>query len=166
MVTRAVWLLYPLILAVAVTLAGCTTSLGTAAEAEGVSADAVVSLAGSYAIAARRSGDAVEVVAFRADGDGSWSSQTMASDRGGDMSAHLVAQDGETGEAWNSLFYGTAPDGASRVVVDGFAGQGGQVTDGAWAIAFRQTGLTPDQLRWRVLDATGTVLERGTGITP
>ena len=74
--------------------------------------------------------------------------------------------EGETGEAWNSFFFGTAPEGASRVVVAGPGTAGGHVTDGAWVIALRREGVSPAGLQWQVVDATGDVMESGSGITP
>jgi len=105
-------------------------------------------------------------MAFSAAADEEWEVQVMASGPADGVTAHLVSMGGDTGEEWNSYFYGTAPGSASRVVVEGVTAAGGQVTDGAWVLAFRQKDLRPDQLTWSVLDATGAILHTGAGITP
>ena len=43
---------------------------------------------------------------------------------------------------------------------------GGEVIDGAWLITLRDKGLAPDDLHWRFLDPSGTVLASGTGVFP
>lgn len=83
-----------------------------------------------------------------------------------EASAQLFAMGGETGEEWNSFSYGTAPEHVNRVTVQGREGVGGQVVDGAWVIAFRAKDLTPDDIRWQFLDASGNVVDSGTGIFP
>ncbi len=146
-------------------LPGCTTTLAQLAESEGVSRDGLVALTETVAVGARIVGDDVEVVAFRSETGTTWTAETVAEGTAGGMSAHLVTQEGETGEAWNTLFFGTAPEGASRVVVAGPGTAGGHVTDGAWVIAFRREGVSPAELQWQVIDAAGDVIESGTGIT-
>lgn len=147
-------------------LAGCQADLGAVARDERISADAIVRLADTFAVAARRTGSHVEVLAVSAAADQEWEVQVMASGPADGITAHLVSMGGDTGDEWNSYFYGTAPGSASRVVAEGFATAGGQVTDGAWVLAFRQKDLRPDQLTWSVLDATGAILHTGAGITP
>jgi hypothetical protein len=147
-------------------LVGCQADLGAVARDEGVPVDAIVRLDKAFAVAARPTGSGVEVIAFLATEGGGWTAQVIASDAGGEVSANLLSMSGETGDEWNSFFYGTAPGSASRVVVEGFGASGGRVTDGAWVLAFRQKDLHPDQLSWSVLDATGGIIASGTGITP
>ena len=167
MVARTLRHVHALILAAGITLlSACTgVTLGTIAESEGVDRDAIVALDDGSAVAARISGNRVEVVAFRFEED-SWVADVAAAGKAGEMTAHLVSLDGQTGEQWNSFFFGTAPAGSSRVLVEGHDARGGQVTDGAWVIAFEQKGLRPDQLSWRVLNAAGAVVEQGSGIMP
>jgi len=153
-------------LVAATLLAGCQADLGAVARDDRISADAIVRLADTFAVAARRTGSHVEVLAFSATADEEWEVQVVASGSADGVTAHLVSMGGDTGDEWNSYFYGTAPGSASRVVVEGFATAGGQVTDGAWVLAIRQKDLRPDQLTWSVLDATGAILHTGAGITP
>ncbi|MEO7296761.1 MAG: hypothetical protein ABIZ57_11545 [Candidatus Limnocylindria bacterium] len=146
-------------------LGGCADDLGSVARQHGVATPAIVRLSDEFAVAARRAGDGVEVVAFTGLGD-RWSAEIIAFDSGGEVTARLVTMGGTSGQEWNSFFFGTAPDAASRVVVDGFAGTGGQVADTAWVVAFRERDLSPHRLHWTVLDALGDVIASGTGITP
>jgi hypothetical protein len=169
MVPRAVRRVHALGLAglvVATFLAGCRADLGAVARDEGISADAIVRLDDTFAVAAQRAGSRVEVVALLRTADDEWETQVIASGRTDEVSAHLVSAGGDTGDEWNSYLFGTAPASASRVVVAEFASSGGQVTDGAWVLAFREKDLHPDQLSWSVLDATGAILHSGSGITP
>jgi len=147
-------------------LASCAADLGSAARDERIDADAIVRLSDTFAVAARRTPAGAQVVAFVQDGAGGWVAQVVASGDGAGTTAHLVTMGGETGDDWNSYLYGTAPDSASRVVVDGFTAVGGQVSNGAWVLAFRQTDLLPDQLSWDVVDATGLIIESRVGIAP
>ena len=148
-------------------LAGCQADLGSLARDEGISTDAIVRLDDAFAVAARRNASRVEVVAFVENADEAWVTQVIASGaRDDEVTAHLISMGGDTGDEWNSYLYGTASESASHVVVEGFETAGGQVTDGAWVLAFRQKDLRPDQLAWSILDATGAPVESGTGITP
>ena len=147
-------------------LAGCQADLGSVARDQAIQADAIVRLGDAFAIAAHRTSAGVEVTAFLGDDDGGWTPQVIASGGGGEVSAHLLSMGGETGDEWNTFLYGTAPESASRVVVDGFEATGGRVTDGAWVLAFRQKDLRPEQLAWAILDATGAIIDSGTGISP
>ena len=163
----ALRLLHALALAaIATALAACSASLASVADEVGVDRGALVVLSDTFAVAARMTGSGVELVGFRASEAGSWSTEPFARASGGRMTAHLITYGGDTGEVWNSFFFGTAPAGASRVVLDGVHGQGGEASGGAWVIAFREKDLRPDQLAWEALDAAGIVLESGTGITP
>lgn len=169
MVARAVWNLHALTAAllVALVLGGCADDLdhlGSVARRHGVSPSAIVRLDDAFAVGARANAG-VEVVAFAAAGE-RWSAEVIAGDSGGEMVTHLVTMGGDTAHQWNSFFFGTAPKGASRVVVESFTGTGGQVVDGTWVLAFRERELAPDQLRWRVLDAIGGTISSGTGLTP
>lgn len=152
-------------LVTATVLAGCRADLGSVARDEGIPVEAIVRLDEGFAVAARRSGSDVEVVAFQETG-GDWDVQVLASAPADEVSAHLVSMGGDTGDEWNSYLYGTAPASASRVVVAESVTAGGQVTDSAWVLAFREKDLHPDQLSWSVLDATGAILHSGSGITP
>lgn len=167
MVTRAVRHLHALAPALlwAALLGGCAGDLGSVARQEKIPIPAIVRLSDAYAVAARPAGDDVEVVAVTAVTGSGWSAEVIAGGGGGEMSTHLVTMGGETGQEWNSFFFGAAPEGASRVVVDDLIGSGGQVEDGAWVLAFRHRDLVPHQLTWRVLDAIGGVIASGTGIT-
>lgn len=167
MVARAVRNVHPLIsgLLLAALLGGCADDLGSVARRHGVATQAIVRLSEGLAVAARRAGDGVEVLEF-AETEGGWAAEVVAGGRDGEMTAHLVTMGGETGSRWNSFLFGTAPNGASRVVVDAPAAHGGQVADAVWVLAFRERDLDPSRLTWHVLSATGGVLESGTGITP
>lgn len=168
MVTGAVRHLHALAPALlwAALLGGCAGDLGSVARQERIPIPAIVRLSDAYAVAARPAGDDVEVVAFTAVTGSGWSAEVIASGGGGEMSTHLVTMGGETGEEWNSFLFGRAPEGASRVVIDGLIGSGGQVANGTWVLAFRHRDLVPSQLTWMVLDAIGGVIASGTGITP
>lgn len=153
-------------LVAATLVAGCQADLGAVARDERVSADAIVRLDDGFAVAARRTDSHVEVLSFSATADEEWEVGVIASGPADGVTAHLVSMGGDTDDEWNSYLYGTAPGSASRVVVEGFATAGGQVTDGAWLLAFRQKDLHPDQLTWSVLDATGAIMHSGAGVTP
>ena len=104
---------------------------------------------------------------LRSDEDDRWVVRELArGEHGGGSSAHLVSAGGETDDAWNTYFYGTAPPVVSRVVVDGYKPEGGQVADGAWVLVFREKDLVPSDLAWQFLDALGKVIDSGTGIFP
>jgi hypothetical protein len=145
-------------------LGGCADDLGSVARRHGVPSSAIVRLADDFAVGARASAG-VDVVAFAAAGD-RWSADVIAGDDGGEMVTHLVTMGGDTAQEWNSFFFGTAPKGASRVVVESLTATGGQVVDGTWVLAFRERELAPAQLSWRVLDAIGGIIASGTGLTP
>jgi len=75
------------------------------------------------------------VFELRSDEDDRWVVRELArGEHGGGSSAHLVSAGGETDDAWNTYFYGTAPPVVSRGVVDGYKPEGGQVADGAWVL--------------------------------
>ena len=137
-------------------------------RSQGLAPAAVVRLAENLAIAARNDGGRVRVIEFRMDEEERWVTREIAAsdDGGGPSSAHLFSSGGETGEEWNSFFYGTAPPSVSRVTVDGFQAEGGQVVEGAWVVALREKDANPDQVRWEFLDAFGGVIDSGTGIFP
>lgn len=81
-------------------------------------------------------------------------------------SARLYTLDGDTGVEWNTFVYGAAAPGVARVEIDRPGAVGGEVIDGAWLITLRDKGLAPDDLHWRFLDPSGTVLASGTGVFP
>ncbi|MGH2385855.1 MAG: hypothetical protein ACRDGB_12515 [Candidatus Limnocylindria bacterium] len=150
-------------------LGGCADDLGSVAGHQGIEAPSIVRLSDGFAVAARRVEHGVELVAFINTAAAGWSTDVIGSGSGGgggEMATHLVSMGGETGQEWNSFFFGTASGVASRVVVDGIDATGGQVADGAWVLAFRDRDLVPGQLAWRALDAIGGVIDSGTGITP
>lgn len=137
-------------------------------DEHGLAAAAVVRLSESRALAAERTPDRVRVLNFQSDGAGDWQVSEIAGTLNPPegSSANLFSLSGETGDEWNSFFYGTAPDNVSRVEVEGLDGTGGQVVDGAWVIAFRDRDLTPEAMRWQFVDALGGIVESGTGIFP
>jgi hypothetical protein len=124
--------------------------LGTAAVGPSVGADGRVSL---LAVHQR---------------DGRWVASPLTSSPGvvGTDSLHLLSWSGATGEEWNTMVFGTAAPGTSRVELEGFPHQrGGTVVHGAWVIALREKDLGPSDMKWRFIDADGTV-RTGTGIFP
>ena len=129
---------------------------------------AIVRLATDRAVAARFDGGRVRVIEFRTDEEDRWVAQEIASadDGGGPSSANLFSLGGDTSDEWNSYFYGTAPNAVSRVTVEGLAAEGGQVVEGAWVVVLRERDLTPDEMRWKFVDAFGRVIDSGTGIFP
>ncbi|MGI8998396.1 MAG: hypothetical protein ACR2GO_01640 [Candidatus Limnocylindria bacterium] len=149
-----------------VLLGGCADDLGSVARRQGISAMALIRLSEGFAVAARRAGERVEVVAFGADQGGGWSAEVIAGGADGEMTTHLVTMGGETGQEWNSFLFGSAPNGASRVVMDTFGATGGQVVGGAWVLAIRSRDVAPHQLTWRVLDPIGGVITSGAGLAP
>lgn len=166
MVRKPLFIVYAL---VAAALVACSPpSLEEQVRAQGIAPAAVVRLAEILAVAARDDGGRVRVIEFRMDDDERWVTQEIAAadDGGGPSSAQLFSSGGETGEAWNSFFYGTAPPSVSRVTVDGLQAEGGQVVEGAWVVALREKDVAPDQVRWEFLDAFGGVIDSGTGIFP
>lgn len=173
MVARAVRHVHALALALllAAALSGCADDLGSVAQQAGIAMSAIVRLDERLAVAARSdAGGGVEVLALTADGEDGWTAEIIAGDTDGDengpVSADFVSLGGDTGDDWNAFLFGTAAGGASRVVVDGVNAAGGQVADGAWVLAFRSGDLQPQQLHWKVLDATGALMASGTGVTP
>lgn len=168
MVARTLRYLHALtwVVAATVILAGCTSDLGSIARAASIDPAAVTRLSETFAVAVRRTGSGVEVVALQRDRDGTWAAQVIASGTGGAISAHLMTMGGQTGEEWNSFLYGTAPVTASRVTVSGPMAAVGRVSDGAWILALRQKDVRPSLLSWSVTDANGFVVASGTGVTP
>ena len=137
-------------------------------RAKGLPPAAIVRLAADRAVAASVDGGRVRVTEFRTDEEDRWVVQEIANsdDGGGPSSANLFSLGGETGDEWNSYFYGTAPNAVSRVTVEGFAAEGGQVVEGAWVVVLREKDLIPDEMRWEFVDAFGGVIDSGTGIFP
>jgi hypothetical protein len=119
-------------------------------------------------VAARHDGGHVRVIEFRTDEEDRWIVQEIASSDDGDgpSSGHLISLGGETRDHWNSYFYGTAQANVSRVTVDGFDMEGGQVVEGAWVVVLREEDLAPDDIRWAFADAFGRSIDSGTGIFP
>jgi len=145
----------------------CSASLPSRVVDAGVPGAAIVPLDDDLAVAARVSGQQVEVVGFVRVGD-AWTATVIGGSSvqpGGANSVHLFGWEGEGGGGGgNSFAYGTAAASVSRVVLDGLAGDGGRVVGGAWVIAIRAAGVQPRDLRWRFLDAAGAVVTAGTGI--
>ena len=137
-------------------------------RAQGLAPSAIVRLAVDRAVAASVDGGRVRVTEFRTDEEDRWVMQEIANsdDGGGPSSANLFSLGGETGDEWNSYFYGRAPNGVSRVTVEGFAAEGGQVVEGAWIVVLRERDLIPDDMRWEFVDAFGGVIDSGTGVFP
>ncbi len=92
-------------------LGGCADDLGSVARRQAISAQSIVRLSDGFAVAARRAGGGVEVVAFAEVTGGGWAAEVIAGGRDGEMTAHLVTAGGETGPKWNSFFFGTAQAG-------------------------------------------------------
>ena len=136
-------------------------------RADGLAPAAVVRLADDRAVVARVDRTRVQVIGF-AEVEDRWTVQEIAASEAGDgpASAHLATFGGDTGDAWNTYFYGTAPGSVSRVTVDGFSAEGGQVVDGAWVLVMREKDVSPRGMRWQFLDAFGGVVDSGTGIFP
>lgn len=84
----------------------------------------------------------------------------------GTNSGHLYSFDGNTGLEWNTFFYGTAASDVARVEIDRPGAVGGTVAAGTWLIVLRDKGVTPDDLHWRFLDASGVVVASGSGVFP
>ena len=151
----------------AAAVVACSASLPSRVVDAGVPGAAIVPLDDDLAVAARVSGQQVEVVGFVRVGD-AWTATVIGGSSvqpGGANSVHLFGWEGEGGWGWwNSFAYGTAAASVSRVVIDGLAGEGGRVVGGAWVIAIRAAGVQPRDLRWRFLDAAGAVVTAGTGI--
>lgn len=109
----------------------------------------------------------VTIVAIH-ERDGQWVASPLSSSPGlaGSDSLHLISYGGATGEAWNTLVFGTAAPGTMQVTLDGFPEQrGGTVDDGAWVIALRDKDLDPADIHWTFMDADGST-RSGTGIFP
>lgn len=160
----------PVVLALtAVGLAACApTSLEAQVRALGLEPAALVRLADDRAVAARGGGGSARVIELRADGEGAWRTQEIAGSTfdAAPFSTHLLSLGGDTGDEWNSYFYGTAPADVSRVTLDGLGAVGGQVVDGAWVLALRERDLVPDDMHWTFVDAFGQTIRSGTGIGP
>lgn len=156
------------ILLVALALTSCGgQSLEGLVREESIAPAAIVRLSDDWAVAAVRSTASVRVLGLRSQPSG-WVLEQLASFeiKGAVASANLVSYDGETGLDWNTFVYGTAPRTVSRVEIEGYSGDGGQVVDGAWVIALREKGLGPSDVRWRFLSALGGVIDSGAGIFP
>ena len=165
MVSKQLRLLYPL---VALALVACAPrSLEEQVRAEGLAPASIVRLADDRAVAARPDGGRVGVVELRVNDEDEWVVTDIASsDHEGQASAHLMSAGGETEDEWNSYFYGIAPSSVSRVVVEGFHPEGGQVVNGAWVLVLREKDVVPDQMHWQFIDAFGRIVDSGTGIFP
>lgn len=164
MVIPPLRIVYPL---VAVMLVACSRpSIEEQVRAEGLAPAAVVRLADDHAVAARRDGGQVVILELVGT-SASWEvTQIGSSPQSGPSSAQLISLGGDTGQEWNTFFYGTAPANVSRVVLEGYEAVGGQVVDGAWVLALREKDLTPDDMQWKHVDALGVTVESGTGIFP
>jgi hypothetical protein len=129
---------------------------------------ALVRLADDRAVAARGDAGSARVIELRADGEGAWRTQEIAASTfdAAPFSTHLISLGGETGDEWNSYFYGTAPADVSRVTLDGLAATGGQVVEEAWVLVLPARDLTPDEMHWTFVDAFGQTIRSGTGIGP
>lgn len=149
--------------------AGCLgpSSLEEAVRREQLAPDAVVRLSEGAAVAARRDATDVSVLWFDHEA-GDWETQEIASSRIPNQasSLRLMSMGGETGLDWNSFVYGTAPAAVSAVQLDGFDGEGGHVSDGVWVIALREKDISPNDLHWKFVDATGLTVESGDGTFP
>jgi hypothetical protein len=156
-------------LAVAASLSACfgASSLGDLIRNQRVPADAVVRLSADQAVGAKRDGSQVLVLNFANTLQG-WQVHQIASDSAGSGSGslHLLTLAGQTGLEWNTFVYGTAPAQVSRVKLSGFDYEGGQVADGAWVVVLQGHDLTPQDLRWEFVGATGAVIQSGDGIFP
>jgi hypothetical protein len=151
--------------------AGCASPriLPNLVAEHGLANDSLVRLDDSHAVAASLTTNGQVQVVWFAHGVDGWSAEVIATGgagRSSEGSAHLFGFGGDSGEMWNTFFFGTAPSRTSRVTLDGFAYEGGQVSDGAWVIALKEQDVTPDQLRWTFRDATGGTIASGTGIFP
>jgi hypothetical protein len=162
-----------LALAVAVTLALSAAGCGIL---DGDPVDAAVSLGfdrvsvvdlGPVAAAPRATTAGLEVVIVRRDGD-RWVANPIAGARlaPGLDSLRLVSYDGATHEAFNTFVFGGAGEGVARVELSLDGGRGGAVSDGVWVVALPDKGLTPDDIGYRFLDASGNVVLEGRGIFP
>ena len=156
---------YPLV--VALVLVACSRpSIEEQVRAEGLAPAAVVRLADDHAVAARRSAGQVVVLDLLGKSDGWDVTQIAQSPASGTSSAQLISGGGDTGQEWNTFFYGTAPENVSRVQLEGYEAVGGQVVEGAWVLALREKDLTPDDMSWEFIDALGEVTDSGVGIFP
>lgn len=162
-----------LALAVGVTLAllaaGCGVLGGdpvAAAVSLGFDRASVVDL-GPVAAAPRATPAGLEVVIVRRDGD-RWVASPIVAARltPGVDSLRLLTYDGATDEAFNTFVFGGAGEGVARVELSLDGGRGGVVSDGVWVVALPDKGLTPDDIGYRFLDASGNVLLEGRGIFP
>lgn len=79
----------------------------------------------------------------------------------------MMGWGGEDTLGWSALLYGLGPPGTARVEVPA-ASAVGRVSDpvtSAFFIASRKE-LTPDDIRYRLLDAAGNILFEGHGLGP
>ncbi len=147
-----------LALVVATALSGC----GGAARLP-VPDGAVVHLGDSSAAAVMVDGTVEVMVAV--PGAASPSVITGGAGDAGLVSVRLLSYGGETGEAYNTFVFGTAPTGAATVALSWPADAiGGQVWGGAWLIALPDKDVTPEQLHWQFKAADGSVVAYGNGI--
>jgi hypothetical protein len=122
---------------------------------------------GPVAAVPRASGAGLEVVIVRRDGD-RWVASPITGARlpPGVDSLRLLTYDGATDEAFNTFVFGGARAGVARVELTLDGGRGGAVSDGMWIVVLPDKGLTPDDIGYRFLDASGNVLLEGRGIFP
>lgn len=88
-------------------------------------------------------------------------------DSGDGTSVAMMGWGGEDTLGWSALLYGVGPPGTARVEVTASAAVG-SISDpatGTFFIASRRE-LTPDDIRYRLLDAEGNVLFEGHGLGP
>lgn len=129
---------------------------------------AIVRLSEDYAVAAAAGESRVRVMELYLLPNGRPHARELAGSEhfGRVPTFNLNTSSGNTGMEWNTVFFGTAPANVSRVVVDGFDAEGGQVVGRVWVVMLRDKGVQPQDLRWRFIDAAGKTVLRGTGITP
>lgn len=89
-------------------------------------------------------------------------------DLGDGTSVAMMGWGGEDTLGWSALLYGVGPPGTASVEVTAGGAAVGRISDpaaGTFFIASRRE-LTPDDIRYRLLDAEGNVLFEGHGLGP
>lgn len=130
--------------------------------------NAVVRLSDDYAVVAAAGESRVRVMElYRLPGGQPHARELAGGEHAGRVPAFILETlSGDTGQEWNTVFYGTAPSYVSRVVVDGLDYEGGEVIGRAWVVVLRDKGVQPEELHWRFVDAEGNTVLQGIGLTP
>ena len=107
--------------------------------------------------------DSARIHLYLSDADGVLGEVATYEDSGGHTSVHMVTYSGETGRNTNTFAFGYAPKGAVSVEV-GPQSVATALENGVFVAVLSAKDLPLPDLSWKFLDASGKVIEQGTGL--